>query len=814
MRSGAPLPLEGLLVVDFSQYLAAPAAALRLADLGARVIKVERPGLGDANRKLNVKEMFLDGSSYSFHAFNRNKESFAADLKSPADRELVKKLLARADVLIHNFRPGVMERLELGYEALKELNPGLVFAEVTGYGDRGPWREKPGQDLLVQARSGLVWLTGDAHQPPVPFGLSVVDMYASSHLVQGILAAVVRRERTGSGAHVAVSLFESAIDLQFEVLTTHLNDGGRPPRRSAVRNAHAYLGAPYGLYETADGYLALAMGSVPELGRLLDCPALEKYADPGEWFSRRDEIKRVLQEHLKGAGTAEWLRRLESGGYWAAPVLTWKELFETEAFQALDTVLEIERSTGSRYRTTRAPLRVDGRWLKSPVPSPEVGEHTARIARELEAGALAGWLHERGRAPGGAPGEAARSEAEAAAPDRAGGGAAWERPLEGIVVVDMSQFLSGPSAALRLADLGARVIKLERPGSGDICRRLYISDTDIDGDSTLFHAINRNKESVALDLKDPEQLSLALALLARADVVIENFRPGVAERLGVGYERVRALNPGVVYASITGYGPDGPWRDRPGQDLLVQSLSGLAWLSGDDGQGPVPMGLSLVDMLAGAHAVQGILACLARRARTGLGGRVEVSLLESALDIQFEVLTIFLNDGGQPPRRSAVRNAHAYVGAPYGIYPTADGHLALAMGSIELLAELLECPRLLEYADPGTWFARRDAIKALLEEHLKAKTTAEWLARLEPADFWCAEVLDWNALLEHEAFRALELVQEVERGEGAAMRTTRCPIRIDGRLFTSRRGAPAVGRHTAEVLEWLRAGSEPGAKAR
>jgi CoA:oxalate CoA-transferase len=373
------------------------------------------------------------------------------------------------------------------------------------------------------------------------------------------------------------------------------------------------------------------------------------------------------------------------------------------------------------------------------------------------------------------------------------------KPLDGLVVLDFSQFLAGPSAALRLADLGARVIKIERPGAGDLCRRLYISNLELDGDSTLFHSINRNKESFAADLKDPADREVVRGLAARADVIIQNFRPGVIERLGFDYETVRAYNERVVYAEVTGYGHDGPWREKPGQDLLVQSLSGLAWLNGDADRPPTPFGLAVADLFAGAHLVQGILACLVRRGITGKGGRVEVSLLESVLDFQFEVLTTYLNDGGQPPRRSAVNNAHAYLGAPYGIYRTADGYLALAMGSVTRLGELLGCPALAAYQDPKSWFARRDEIKGILVEHLKTQNTAHWLAILEPADIWCSDVFTWDRLMRHEAFRALDMVQEVACRDGSVLRTTRCPIRIDGQVYKSAGGAPKVGQHTGKI---------------
>jgi CoA:oxalate CoA-transferase len=373
------------------------------------------------------------------------------------------------------------------------------------------------------------------------------------------------------------------------------------------------------------------------------------------------------------------------------------------------------------------------------------------------------------------------------------------RPLAGLLVLDFAQFLAGPWAATRLADLGARVIKIERPGTGDIGRQLYISNLALDGDSTLFHSINRNKLSYAADLKNPADLAKVKQLIARADVLIQNFRPGVMDRIGLGAAACAELNPRLVYGIVTGYGTRGPWVEKPGQDLLAQSLSGLVHLNGNADQPPLPFGLSVADLTASAHLVQGILAALVRRGVTGKGGLVEVSLLESVLDLQFEVTTTFLNDGGREPLRSRVNNGHAYLGAPYGVYATADGFLALAMGSIVKLGELLELPPLARFADPKTWFTQRDEIKQLLADHLKTQPTRHWLARLEPADYWCAEVLSWPKLWQSEAFRALDFVQEVARDDGPTLRTTRCPITIDGERYTSPRGAPRVGQHTQQI---------------
>jgi CoA:oxalate CoA-transferase len=374
-----------------------------------------------------------------------------------------------------------------------------------------------------------------------------------------------------------------------------------------------------------------------------------------------------------------------------------------------------------------------------------------------------------------------------------------ELPLQGILVLDFSQFLSGSLATLRLADLGARVIKIERPGAGDLGRSLYLSDTDVHGENTLFHAINRNKESYAADLKSPQDLEKLRKLIAQADVMVQNFRPGVMDRLGLGYASVASANPRLVYGVVTGYGNAEEWRDRPGQDLLAQARAGIMWLSGNDGDPPTPMALAIADMLAGHGLCQGILACLVRRGITGRGGLVETSLIEALLDFQFEVLTTHMNDGRRQPRRSAFRNAHAYLAAPYGVYDTADGYLALAMTHLPTLGSLLDLPDLKNILDPAEGFRRRDEIKQVIARRLRTHSTEHWLKILNAADIWCAEVLDWPRLFASEAFRQLGMVQTLTDGKGTEILTTRSPIRLNGQVLSSDRLAPGVGEHTLAI---------------
>ena len=375
------LPLQGLTVLEFSQYLSGPSAGLRLADLGARVIKIERPQGGDACRQLSIKNLWTDSSSLLFHTINRNKESFTADLKNPEDLYIVKKLMEEADVLTHNFRPGVMAKLGLDYKAVREINPLIIYAEITGYGKEGPWKSRPGQDLLLQSMSGLVYTSGNASDDPVPFGLAIADIICGAHLVQGILAALIRRHKKRVGALIEVSLLESLLDFQFELLTTYYTSG-QLPQRSNINNGHPLLNAPYGIYETKDGYLALAMVNMQTLAAAIQCNELKAFPQEAA-FSRRDEIKNIISRHLATANAACWLEQLHAAGIWSMEILDWNKMKDHEAYKVLKMEQTITTAEGKKMVTTRCPIRINGEILLSGTPAPQLGEHNSKIKNDL-----------------------------------------------------------------------------------------------------------------------------------------------------------------------------------------------------------------------------------------------------------------------------------------------------------------------------------------------------------------------------------------------------------------------------------------------
>ena len=377
------LPLEGITVLEFAQFMAGPSAGLKMADLGARVIKIERPETGEAGRQIAIKNLYIDESSMVFHTTNRNKQSYAANLKDSSDLEKVKKLIAQADVITHNFRPGVMEKIGLDYDTVSSINPGVIYGVVSGYGSKGPWAKKPGQDLLIQSLSGLVHLTGNAADNPTPGGLATSDIFTGVHLVQGILAALIRRNKTSQGAKVEVSLLESTLDIQFEVLTTYLNDGNRQPQRAQKGNAHAYLEAPYGIYKTKDGYIAIAIIPLNRLTAAMGIELPAEYSAKETWFDKKDAIMEILSDKFKKKNTAQWLSIFEPAGLSCSDVFRYQQLLNHPGYKVLEMDQEVETSGGILMRTTRCPIRIDGKRIYNRKSAPKPGEDNVLIEKEF-----------------------------------------------------------------------------------------------------------------------------------------------------------------------------------------------------------------------------------------------------------------------------------------------------------------------------------------------------------------------------------------------------------------------------------------------
>lgn len=379
-----PPPLQvlaGVRVLSFTQFLLGPSGVQYLADLGAEVIKIEPPGGRLWERHWSGCDLFLNGMSVFFLCAHRNQRSLTLDLKHPEGQEIARRLVAQADVLVQNFRPGVMQRLGLDYDAVRPLNPRLIYVSASGYGMQGPYRDRPGQDLLLQALSGLASISGRAGQPPTPVGTPVVDQHGATLLALGVLAGLLERQRTGRGLHIEVSMLRAALNLQYELLSYLLN--GAQMRKSPTSLASMFHPAPYGVYATKDGYLVLSMTPLPQLQAALNLPELEPYARVPYNFADREAIARLLEPVLRTRTTAEWLEVLLPQGVWAAPVLAPGEIFADPAIPTAELVEAFDHPVAGRVRLLRFPLEFSTGRATVRRPPPLPGEHTDEILAEL-----------------------------------------------------------------------------------------------------------------------------------------------------------------------------------------------------------------------------------------------------------------------------------------------------------------------------------------------------------------------------------------------------------------------------------------------
>ena len=374
--------------------------------------------------------------------------------------------------------------------------------------------------------------------------------------------------------------------------------------------------------------------------------------------------------------------------------------------------------------------------------------------------------------------------------------------LKGIRVVSFNHFLLGPVGMQILGDLGADIIAVE-PLEGAFQRTWGgVNSKTVDGQTMLFLLGNRNKRSLAIDLKAPDGLEIAKRLTAAADVVCENFRPGVMEKLGLGYKDIAEHNPSVIFAAASGFGADGPYADRPGQDLIIQAMSGLAAITGTTESGPRPVGVSAADHHGAALLAMGILAALFRRATTGKGCRVDVNLLSAAIDLQIESFTCFLN-GNRPDSVTPSKYSGGwYFSAPYGIFPTADGHLAISLTSLGTLAEALKAPRIAEF-NVADEYDRRDEINALVAEVLKQRSNSEWAEIMARYKIWHAPVNDYAAVVRDPQVVHNHSFLTIPGATGKPITLVNHPVKYDGKSPEVRIAPPPVGAQTDEILAEL-----------
>lgn len=372
--------------------------------------------------------------------------------------------------------------------------------------------------------------------------------------------------------------------------------------------------------------------------------------------------------------------------------------------------------------------------------------------------------------------------------------------LSGVKVLSFTHFLQGPSAVQILGDLGADVIKIETP-KGAYERHWSGLNSFLGNESVFYMMAGRNQRSLSLNLRTDEGKEIIHKMLKDADVIVENFRPGVMERLGLGYEEVSKINPKIVYCSCSGFGSTGPYKDKPGQDLLIQAMSGLASLNGRKQDPPTLIGTAAVDQHAAVLAVVGVLAALYESNKTGVGKRVESNLLSAALDMQIEPFNYHLN-GFPLYERSETGISSRFHQAPYGVFATKDGYICISLPSLEKLANAFKDDDFLKWSYDEQ-FENREVINQLVSDHVKTETTDYWIDRFTEVDIWHAEVNDYDKVENDPQVEWNKNIMEFNHPNAGKVRLLAHPIRYDGETLPIRQLPPRLGEQTDDILQEL-----------
>jgi len=374
------------------------------------------------------------------------------------------------------------------------------------------------------------------------------------------------------------------------------------------------------------------------------------------------------------------------------------------------------------------------------------------------------------------------------------------KALADVTILDFSHLLQGPFATQLLGDMGADVIKVERPGQGDLFRTMTFNNLWVGGsESPNFLAWNRNKRSLALDLKSPHAKPILYRIAERADVVVENFRPGVLARMGFGYEDFRSINPRIIYCSGSGYGDTGPYVSRPGQDMLIQGLTGLAAATGRGDGPPVPVGAGFADQIGAMNMVYAILSALYWRERSGEGQEIKIDLMSGLLAHQGQEMLAAMNfDRDFVRPNSGI--GHPGMDAPFGVYPTSDGWVTIAMSPFKTLVGVLGDETLLEYDDPKSLFDKRDEIWEKIAGLTRAWSTADLLEALLSLDIWCGEVKSHRQAAEDPQVRHMGTITSYDHPKAGIVKIVGPAVRLSATPPTVERAAPLIGQHTDEIL--------------
>ncbi len=814
MEPHAAEALHGLRVVEAGSGVSAVYAGKLLCDLGADVLKVEPPG-GDETRRRGPFPRGLEGNAEASGLFiylNWGKRLVSLDLAAAEGRAALFERLAGADLFVHNFSVAEIERLGLAYDALAARFPRLVITAITPFGLSGPHARWQGTNLTVVSAGGWASITpGNSplvDEPPLAAFGQQAEFQAAVHAAVASLGALHARRRDGRGQLVEVS-GQECIAAALELALVTYTYTGRIASRLGIRTS-----APMGIMRCKDG-LIFVMTTDPHQWDAL----VHVMGDP-EWASWEifsDRFKRGEHHDALTPLIEEWLGER-----------TVQEVFDLAAqarlpFAPVSTIADIVHSPHLQERGYFVALRhpVAGEFL---VPgAPYILSETPWA---LDGGGREG-AGRRAQGAGDSPVGAVR-ERPVAAPPRAAasrmgeviasghavtsGGSrtaptARELPLAGLRVIDMSWMWAGPYCTLQLAHLGAEVIRIESQHRPCMNRRVppYAGDEPGLNRGGSFNQWNQGKGSVLLDLKKPEAVQLARELVATADVFVENYAVGVVDRLGLGWDVLSQINPGLVMASLSGYGASGPYKDRVAFGTPLTMISGLGQLTGYIGRGPAEVGISYGDPNGGLHAAFAILAALWKRQETGRGQYIDVSQWEALLSILPEGILPYTMRGEQPARRG---NRDEWL-APHGIFRAAgdDRWVSIVVRSdaewarlAPLLGEAAADPR---FATQAGRKAHEDELEAIVSAWTRERDAWAITEQLQALGIPAAPVMDMREVAEDPHLNQRGFYVRLEHPEVGVQQHAGIPWKLHGTPLSVRKPAPCMGEDNEYVVMQL-----------
>ena len=757
------LPLDGLRVVDLSEEIAGPYAGILLAEQGADVIKLEVPP-GDPGRRLP-----------GFAVWNRSKRGATCDFDSAPDRDQLERLLALADVAVTSWGPG-QAPAGLANTEINARHQHLVHLWLPPFGSNGPDAGLAPDDALVAASAGL--LAGQPSTSGEPVFLTIpFASYGAAFLGAGaVVAALLARDRTGRGQVVEVSWLAGALAMTTGSMI-NAAEGGVLRLMQANRSPLGALPS-YRLYQCGDGnWLFLACGNSTFFNKMamaIGKPEIvsdERFQN-APWGivdpDARQALAELIAEALASSSREEWLTRFEEHDVPAAPVGERRDFINDPQVLVNGMRVQVEDPVLGRTLQMGVPLQF----------TDDVGRPTKAAPSPDEAALASRWLQAEGRRP--AAGTPAPAKLAA--------------PLDGLRVLDLSFYIAGPLGPMTLADYGADVIKVE-PATGDPFREIAIG----------FLGWNRGKRSIALDLGKPASREILFDLVRGADALVENYRPGVTERLGIDYETLKSVNPRLVYCSVAGNGFEGPRRDRPGFDPLLQARSGAMAAQGGDGP-PVFFAVPLSDHAAALLNAYGVLAGLWMRRRTGEGCHVRLSLTNSTLAAQSG--QFLFGDGVTEPRTFESEATGLWPG--YAAYACrADQWLFIACREADHWESLgqalsINLPPFEEVSMSGT----RSAAGAAIRERLADLEREDALTSFRAVGVPCCSVRNPLDVFSAEQFVANQLLVDGEHDRFGKIAQTGLLAKFSETAGVIQRMAPLCGEHTVEILSEIGRGAD------